>query len=209
MFGLTEADLGKVLLGCADGPASFNCELTQRGGRVVSVDPLYQFSCAQIERRIRATSVEVIEKVRQNQQEFVWKMISSPEELAQIRLEAMEQFLVDFEQGLAAGRYLNVALPELPFASDSFDLALCSHFLFLYAAQFDLDFHLHAMGEMLRVASEVRIFPVLELGSRPSRHLLPVMSALEKVGFDVSLQVVAYEFQRGGNQMLRVKRLPG
>ena len=34
--------------GCADGPASFNAELSGRGGRVVSCDPLYRFDAAQI-----------------------------------------------------------------------------------------------------------------------------------------------------------------
>lgn len=37
MFALTEADLHKRILGCGDGPASFNAELTKRGGKVISV----------------------------------------------------------------------------------------------------------------------------------------------------------------------------
>jgi len=32
MFALSDDDLQRRLLGCADGPASFNCELTRRGG---------------------------------------------------------------------------------------------------------------------------------------------------------------------------------
>ncbi|WP_303904751.1 hypothetical protein [Thiohalomonas denitrificans] len=43
MFALAEEELGKAVLGCGDGPASFNAELTKRGGRFVSVDPLYAF----------------------------------------------------------------------------------------------------------------------------------------------------------------------
>jgi hypothetical protein len=31
MFALTEADLGGRLVGCGDGPASFNAEATRRG----------------------------------------------------------------------------------------------------------------------------------------------------------------------------------
>jgi len=41
MFDLRPDDLKRCILGCADGPASFNSELTRRGGGVVSVDPLY------------------------------------------------------------------------------------------------------------------------------------------------------------------------
>jgi hypothetical protein len=37
MFALTDVDLGGRILGCGDGPASFNAVLTSRGGRIVSV----------------------------------------------------------------------------------------------------------------------------------------------------------------------------
>ena len=47
MFSLSEGDLTRRILGCGDGPASFNAELSARGGNVVSVDPL--FSGAAIE----------------------------------------------------------------------------------------------------------------------------------------------------------------
>lgn len=206
MFGLTEADLGKRILCCGDGPAAFNHGWTQRGGSVVSVDPVYQFAGEGIRDRIHATYDEIIEKVRQNQSEFVWSTIGSPEELGQVRMAAMEEFLADFAAGKAAGRYINAGLPNLPFADDSFDLALCSHFLFLYSAQNDLDFHGAAIQEMLRLAPEVRIFPLLELGSKPSRHLDAVMATLAAQGCNLQIESTGYEFQKGGNQMLRIRR---
>jgi hypothetical protein len=43
MFSLGDRDLGLKILGCADGPASFNAEATQIGLQVVSCDPLYAF----------------------------------------------------------------------------------------------------------------------------------------------------------------------
>ena len=43
MFALAESDLESRILGCGDGPASFNVEATRRGATVVSCDPLYQF----------------------------------------------------------------------------------------------------------------------------------------------------------------------
>lgn len=44
MFGLTAADLERNILGCVDGPASFNAAVARRGGRCVSCDPIYRFS---------------------------------------------------------------------------------------------------------------------------------------------------------------------
>jgi hypothetical protein len=41
MFALSDADLRGRVLGCADGPASFNAEATRRGTSIISADPLY------------------------------------------------------------------------------------------------------------------------------------------------------------------------
>ena len=43
--------------------------------------------------------------------------------------------------GRADGRYVEAELPTLPFADRSFDLALCSHLLFLYSVQLGEEFH--------------------------------------------------------------------
>jgi hypothetical protein len=84
------------------------------------------------------------------------------------------------------------------------ELALCSHFLFLYSEQRDLEFHMQAIAELCRVAGEVRIFPLLELGSVRSRHLDAVVSSLRGRGHLVEAVKVDYELQRGGNEMLRI-----
>jgi hypothetical protein len=52
MFDLKDNDLDGRILGCADGPASFNAELNRRGGRVVSCDPIYRFTREQLSARI-------------------------------------------------------------------------------------------------------------------------------------------------------------
>ena len=120
-------------------------------------------------------------------------------------MAAMRTFLADWPAGCAQGRYVAGALPALPFSDRSFDLALCSHFLFLYSEQLTDAFHLAAIREMCRVASEVRIFPLLELGGRPSRHVPAVVDRLRRDGLEVTIETVPYEFQRGGNQMLRIQ----
>jgi len=66
MFALTDRDLEERILGCADGPASFNAELTWRGGRVVSVDPLYRFSGEEIRNRIGQVFETVLDQTRKN-----------------------------------------------------------------------------------------------------------------------------------------------
>lgn len=204
MFALTEADLKRCLLGCGDGPASFNAVVSRWGGRAVSVDPLYRFDACEIHSRIKATCETVLEQTRRNASEFVWERFGSVEELGQIRLAAMEEFLSDYEAGRHQGRYLTASLPALPFADGVFDLALCSHLLFLYSDQLSVDFHFQATQELCRVAAEVRIFPLLEMGGRRSRHLSAVCERLQEKGLVTAILPVPYEFQKGGNQMLRI-----
>ena len=206
MFSLSEDDLGRRILGCGDGPASFNAELTARGGSVVSVDPLYRFSGAAIERRVQETFPTVMAQTRANRDDFVWTHVRSLEDLGRRRMQALHGFLADYEDGRRSGRYVDAALPALPFADAAFELALSSHFLFLYSAQFDLDFHRAALREMLRVAAEVRVFPLLQLGGAPSPHVAGVREALTAAGVGVTVEPVPYEFQRGGNRMLRLRR---
>jgi len=93
----------------------------------------------------------------------------------------------------------------LPFRNREFSLALCSHLLFLYSEQLSGEFHVASIKELCRVASESRIFPLLELGARQSRHLAQVMEKLEQDHYHVAIRKVAYEFQKGGNEMLVVR----
>jgi hypothetical protein len=205
MFGLTEVDLGLRMLGCGDGPAGFNSALTKRGGNIVSVDPIYVFDAEQIRGRISETYGTVMTQMRKNQSGYVWGAIPSVEQLGSVRMSAMETFLADFDAGKKEGRYIAGELPSLPFESGKFDIALSSHFLFLYSAHLSAEFHLQALQEMLRVSREVRVFPLLTLDGASSPHLHFVNEHLANHGFGVEVKRVPYEFQRGGNEMLVIK----
>lgn len=213
MFALTEDDLAGTLLGCGDGPASFNAEATARGHRVVSCDPIYAFVGSEIERRVAACYETVISQVERDQDGFVWSYFQGPEHLGACRLAAMRRFLTDYDAGKQQGRYLAAALPRLPFADQRFTLALVSHLLFLYSEHLDLAFHLAAVDELLRAAQELRVFPLLGLDRRWSPHVGPVHAHLEGRGLVVEIVSTAYEFLRApdhaGNRMLRVRRKGG
>jgi hypothetical protein len=205
MFNLTVADLELRILGCGDGPAAFNSTLTQRGGNIVSIDPVYAFDAEQIKSRIAETYETVMTQTRNNYSNFNWDVIPSVEQLGDIRMTAMETFLADFEAGKQAGRYIPGELPVLPFKNGEFDIALSSHFLFLYSDHLSAEFHLQALLEMLRVSREVRVFPLLTLNSAMSPYLQFAIKQLENLGFGTEIKRVSYEFQRGGNEMLVIK----
>ena len=206
MFGLTETDLRRTIVGCGDAPANFNAEATRRGMSVVSCDPIYRYGAEQLRDRIAATSQEILDQTQQNAGEFVWEVFRSVEELGQVRMAAMNNFLADYPSGRRDRRYVDAELPSLPFDDLSFDLALSSHFLFLYTTQLGDSFHLDSIREMCRVAREVRIFPLLSLGSEPSPLVEPITTHFRREGFEVLIEEVPYEFQRGGNKMMRIRK---
>lgn len=204
MFALSDVDLNMKILGCGDGPASFNAEMTELGHSVVSIDPLYQFSAEQIKQRVLETYEPVIKQTKQNSNRYIWKNFRDADELGYARLAAMEKFLLDYEAGRTAGRYLPLSVPNLELANNQFELCVCSHLLFLYSEQLSLDFHIASIHELLRISPEVRIFPLLKLDGEVSPYIEPVIQTFSSYGFDLKVQPVAYEFQKGGNQMLNI-----
>ncbi len=204
MFHLKGSDFNLKIIDCAGGPASFNAQMNNQGYQVVSCDPIYEFSVSEIAKRIQQTYSLIMNGIENNQHNYLWIEIESPAKLGEIRMAAMHQFLEDFPLGLEEKRYLTDGLPVLPFPANQFDLALCSHFLFTYSDHFSAEFHIEAIAEMCRVAKEARIFPLLNISGEPSPLLHPVLSELQKQGYVVEIKQVPYEFQRGGNLLLRV-----
>jgi hypothetical protein len=58
---------------------------------------------------------------------------------------------------------------------------------------------------MSRVAAEVRVFPLLSLGGTRSPFVDGCVARLVAAGCRVTIETVPYEFQRGGNEMMRVR----
>ena len=206
MFQLSKEDLNSKILGCGDGPSSFNFEVTKLGGNITSIDPIYQFTKDEIQTRIDETSSVVSEQLKQNQNDFVWKNIKNIDELINIRLTAMNSFIKDYKNGKKEKRYIHNELPKLSFKNDNFDLVLSSHFLFLYSGHFDLQFHIDSILEMCRVSKkEVKIFPLLDLKNQKSKYLKPILDILKNKGFETKIIKTNYEFQKGANELLSIK----
>jgi SAM-dependent methyltransferase len=206
MFALSSADLSGSVLGVGDGPASFNAEATAKGYQVISVDPVYQFTGLEIRLRFDAVVDNIIGQIEATPADWVWTYHGSPASLRANRLNALETFLADYDTGLTENRYVIGALPELPFADNSFTLALCSHLLFLYSDQLNEAFHMQSIQDMLRVAPEVRIFPLLTLSLSRSPYVDRILQRCQKLGYTAEIHTVTYELQKGGNEMLVIRR---
>lgn len=200
MFGLSDADLARNILGVADGPASFNAEMHALGHRVTSVDPIYVFETDAIRRRFDETEPMIRHRVEEHPDHYTWRDIKTGDDLIALRRQALDLFLADLPAGRAQGRYLPAQLPHLPFPDRAFDLCLCSHLLFTYHEHLDLAFHRAALRELLRVSREVRLYPLIGLDGAIAPTLSPL---LDEFGGD--LIPTTYEHQRGATHHYRLR----
>jgi hypothetical protein len=205
IFKLTDSDFNNRIISFGDGPASFNSELTKLNKTVVSLDPIYQFTKAELNQRIEETKGTVMKQMRMNLEKFVWKNIKNIDELEQIRMNAMSIFVDDYEKGKEQQRYIYHELPnQTKYDNLEFNLGLSSHFLILYS-QLGLDFHIRSISEMLRICKEIRIFPILNLNASKSEVLEDIITHFS-IEFNVKIESSDYEFQKEGNKMLVIKR---
>jgi hypothetical protein len=187
MFSLSDDDGARSILGIGDGLSDFNLTASKRGWRVVSVDPLYQFSAGALENRMPAVIDHMVDAVAMVPTHWAWSLYPGPAALKRQRLETARAFIEDFVSVRGKGRYVAAGLPRLPFRDDTFDVALCSHLLFAWSAVLDLEFHIRAIDEMLRVASEVRVFPTgKNFGVVRSKHVDAVVAQMRARGIEVS-----------------------
>ncbi len=205
-FALGPEDEPRRILDCGGGPSDFTAERHLRGLPGCAADPLYHFPAEEIRRRIAETYPMVMEQAHRYQSAFVWEEFADVEDLGRRRMTTMERFLEDFGTGKTAGRYQAESLPRLPYEDTSFDLALCSHYLFLYSEQVDLETHWVSIREMLRVAPEARLFPLITLRGERSPYVEEILRRAAACGWRAEVERVGYEFQRGGNEMLRILR---
>ncbi len=205
MFDLTEADLSKSILDCTAAAGSFNTEMTKKGHNVISCDGMYDRSADDLRSELTQAHHKLLAEIKDNEHKFRWQRVQSPEALAKAWEQSADQFLADYEAGRKEGRYVQAKPPQLGFKDHQFDLALCSHFLFNKYFHKDIDqFLFDAVVELCRVAHEVRIFPLLDVKGEISKMIGPLMLHLQQNDYGVEIREVKYEFQKGGNAMMRV-----
>jgi len=197
-FDLTP-DRWQSVLDCGAGPGSATAAMRDRT-RAVAVDPAYRQSRARLKERSAATVGRLRASLPDIRDRFVWEFYADPEERLAYFDRAHREFLADFAD--TPGCYVAGALPSLPFRSDSFELVLVAHLLFLYE-DLGAAFHRRAAAELCRVArSEVRLYPLAGLDGTASAMVDPVVSWAEGAGHDTERRAVPFEFQRGADEML-------
>jgi hypothetical protein len=208
IFNLREDLLGKIkILDCPAGASSFTAECLGKGISATACDILYDLSIKDLVRKGREDIRHVFERFTKVSHQYIWKYYRDREEVIDLRHRALSLFSEDFTDGLQRGNYVRACLPHLPFHDGSFDLLLSGHFLFLYGDRLRTDFHMSCIRELLRVSSgEVRIFPLTGLDAKPYPHLYEILCRLRSRGIDASVMKVPFEFQKGSNIMMTLRK---
>lgn len=208
MFGLDEGALRKHrILDCPGGASSFATEARAKGINATAADILYSLGADTLLEKGRKDIGHVFEKFDEVAHLYVWNYYRNKDYVMGLRTKALELFASDFAVGKEEGRYVQAELPHLPFPDKAFDLVLSGNFLFLYGDRLDFDFHKASLLELLRVCSgEVRIFPLLGLDFKPYPYLEDMLAFLRNEKIIVETIGVPFEFQKGANRILRLRK---
>jgi ubiquinone/menaquinone biosynthesis C-methylase UbiE len=211
MFVLEKEDLQQdVILDVAGGASSFTAAAKSKGIKAFAVDPLYNKSIPEMAEFGRNEITLSTEKLVMLEQSFDWSYYGSPELHREHRLSSLDLFMADYSKEDAVNTYFPSALPELPFAANSFSLILCSHFLFLYQEQFDYTFHINAVIEMLRVCragGQIRIYPIFDFKRLPYPYLERFMRQLQEHGARTELIPSKLPFITGSTHYLKIHKM--
>jgi hypothetical protein len=202
MFGLTDGEiLAGPVLDCPGGAGSFAAEVRDRGGRAVSVDPVYGTPPDELVEGARAGFARGLSYLDENRDSYVWTFFRDVDDLVARRGAALDRFAEDFRG--PDDRYVAAALPALPFPDGAFRLVLSGYLLFAYPDHLDDADHEAGLHELLRVArEEVRLYPLIDTAYVRHPRIDALRRMVEAEGVGTEVRRVDYGFQRGASEVL-------
>jgi Methyltransferase domain len=211
MFALDDFPSSTSYLDCAAGAASFAAESAREAYAVTATDILFSHPLGEVRRRVLQGVEQTRENIVREPRLYQWRssggFFKDPAEHTKERTVSAQKFIQDYtrecERAEGSERYISASLETLPFGDDSFDVALCSHFLFLHSASLSETFQLNSIREMARVSRlEVRIYPIVGFDGDNSRVVKSIWRKLQDEGLSLELRDVEYKFFRNASQML-------
>jgi hypothetical protein len=201
MFDL-ELDDFESIASYADGPSSLQADKPNLN--ICSFDPLYNFTTDAINLEIKRIGGTMLTYLELNKANYHWETFNSPKELVNQRLATAEKFLRHFTTTPA--KYYKDTLPNLN-SKEYFQLALCSHFLFLFSGDLNTHFHIAAIESIMNHAEELRIFPLVDRHGKTSSHLPHVLDYLHESNLQYEILPTQYRFQKGAYNYLKISKI--
>jgi SAM-dependent methyltransferase len=206
MFDLATSDLtGRTIIDVAAGGADLTAAAAELGASPVAVDAAYAVEFDLLSAQLHDSAGTGLAIVDDHPDRFTWQWYGDRASRDEMRSLAAQRFTVDRLE--FPGHYVAGALPRLPFHDAAADLVLCSHLLFTWSDVLGEQWHRHALLELARVGTEVRVFPlVVQATGDPVPWLPALCDELRALGLTVEQRQVPYEFQTGADRMLVLGR---
>ncbi|MBH5318214.1 class I SAM-dependent methyltransferase [Paenibacillus sp. GSMTC-2017] len=210
MFRLTEDDLAQgAILDIAGGGSSFTAEARKRGYEAFAVDPRYGADVVKLVSEARQEIETSTAKIEALKEHFDWSYYGSVDLHRRGRISALNKFAEHVGLVGSGQHYIDGKLPELPFENNTFSNIMCSHFMFLYGAQFDFAFHLQSIREMLRIIKpngHIRIYPLTTLQFQPYERLDELIGIISEEGGIVEQKESQLPFIPGSKHYLHIQK---
>jgi len=206
MFSLTDSELESYsFLDCPGGACSFTAEAQKQGINATATDIEYGNSLSEFKLKCEQEVAKVKIAFSKAKDLCDWSFYGDLDHLLTYRKKAAKLFLEDYHEN--SHHYTSGKIPILNHPDNKFDIVLSGHFLFLYSDRLDFDFHLKAILELLRVArNEVRIYPLLGLDGSPYIHMNDLLKELSQRGYLAEIHKIEFEFLKGSNQLLSIRK---
>ncbi|PHQ79629.1 MAG: hypothetical protein COB66_06480 [Coxiella sp. (in: Bacteria)] len=202
MFDLKPEDFKKSILDFPGSISSFNAEVHAEAKHVVSGDAIYAKDMTEMQAYADKLFALNSEYLTQHADDLLQKGKDGLEFVFEMWQRNQARFLEDYAAAKGQGRYERVLMPNLPYETHQFQLALCSDYVFNGHAHNDCRPE-QVVLELCRVAEEVRIFPLLTETGDISEWLGPIMLELQNNNYGVEVRQVSFENLKGGNAMMR------
>ncbi|MFB5192528.1 class I SAM-dependent methyltransferase [Alicyclobacillus fastidiosus] len=209
MFQLSSDMFVGTILDVAAGASSFTAEANRKGFQSIAVDPRYALDPKSIYEHGKRETKAATEKLANLLDTYDWDYYGSLQAHEQNREHSLELFFEDYRGDTRHQRYVEGSLPNLPVVDNSFSLILCSHFLFLYEGQFNVQFHLGAIQELVRVCKsggQILIYPLVTFTGEPYPQLDELKTVLKSEGIVTEQIPTTFRFLKGANHVLRITK---
>lgn len=204
MFDLEKDMTGKKILEFACGPTAVNDELSSKGHFIQSCDPWFSQDIAAMQQRFTQHLQQQIQHMETHPERFNFDKYGGMDTFIAKRQQGFQQFFKDYLNGYRQGRYQPLRDGHLPFSNSSFDIAVCSNFLFADVPEQGLSFQLTWIKELARVANDIRIYPLTDQQGHVSELLGPILLQLQQDGFQVVIQEVPFRLVPNSKAMLKL-----
>ena len=195
------------ILDMGSGVSSFCAEMAERGFQVIGADPIYDLPADMIGSKCQADLDEVCTQLPEVAHNYNWVFYKDIDDLRVHREMAYRRFLQDYRTN--PHRYINASLPNTSFNDNEFTHSYVSYLLFMYDDRLSYEFHRESLRELARITeNEVRIYPLMTLKARRSSFVDRLMADSELARLEFHIERTDFEFFRGSNETLIVKKIP-